>query len=323
MQPFEYASPTTVSQAAALLGSQWGDAEVLAGGTDLLSLMKDYVHSPKRIINIKGIKEMAGVGQSFRRPPHRRPRHHGGYPLERRDSLRLPFPRRGRPWRGQPPDPQHRHRRRRPLPAPPLLVLSPGLRPARHEGRQELSSPMATTATTPSSACGPRTSSAPRVSARPHRSRRQSQTRIRHRQPRSPDAAQFFRRPKSDSEREIDLSRMRSSPKSRCPPPRKNATYEVRQKDALDWPLATASVALTMSGNSVSKRRHRPRPRRAHARGGRLRRRLAGRQVHHAATAAQAAAAAVKAAPNRSAAMPTRSPWPKPPSSARCSKPRG
>ena len=32
----------------------------------------------------------------------------------------------------------------------------------------------------------------------------------------------------------------------------KNATYEVRQKDALDWPLATASVALTMKGASVA-----------------------------------------------------------------------
>ena len=31
----------------------------------------------------------------------------------------------------------------------------------------------------------------------------------------------------------------------------KSATYEIRQKDALDWPLATASVALTMKGNAV------------------------------------------------------------------------
>ena len=30
------------------------------------------------------------------------------------------------------------------------------------------------------------------------------------------------------------------------------ATYEVRQKEALDWPLAAASVALTMKGNVVS-----------------------------------------------------------------------
>ena len=57
MQKFEYASPTTIQQAVALLGNQWGEAEVLAGGTDLLALMKDYVASPKRLVNIKDIKE--------------------------------------------------------------------------------------------------------------------------------------------------------------------------------------------------------------------------------------------------------------------------
>ena len=35
----------------------------------------------------------------------------------------------------------------------------------------------------------------------------------------------------------------------------RNATYEVRQKEALDWPLATASVALTMKGNAVGSAR--------------------------------------------------------------------
>ena len=35
----------------------------------------------------------------------------------------------------------------------------------------------------------------------------------------------------------------------------KAATYEVRQKEALDWPLATASVALKMSGDKVSAAR--------------------------------------------------------------------
>ena len=39
------------------------------------------------------------------------------------------------------------------------------------------------------------------------------------------------------------------------PPARgvRNATYEVRQKDAMDWPMATASVALQMQGSSVGK----------------------------------------------------------------------
>ena len=32
----------------------------------------------------------------------------------------------------------------------------------------------------------------------------------------------------------------------------RSATYEVRQKEALDWPLATASVVLRMNGNVVA-----------------------------------------------------------------------
>src|SRR5258708_3100522 len=61
MRPFEYASPATQEQAVALLGTTWGQTEVLAGGTDLLALMKDDIVHPKRLVNIKQIKEMSGV----------------------------------------------------------------------------------------------------------------------------------------------------------------------------------------------------------------------------------------------------------------------
>ncbi|HSY63490.1 MAG TPA: FAD binding domain-containing protein [Terriglobales bacterium] len=61
MRAFEYASPTTKEQAVGLLGASWGQVEVLAGGTDLLSLMKDDVVHPRRLVNIKQIKEMNGV----------------------------------------------------------------------------------------------------------------------------------------------------------------------------------------------------------------------------------------------------------------------
>jgi xanthine dehydrogenase YagS FAD-binding subunit len=61
MRPFEYASPSTKEQAVGLLATTWGQAEVLAGGTDLLSLMKDGVAHPKRVVNIKNIKELSGV----------------------------------------------------------------------------------------------------------------------------------------------------------------------------------------------------------------------------------------------------------------------
>jgi xanthine dehydrogenase YagS FAD-binding subunit len=61
MRSFEYASPTTREQAVGLLGTAWGQSEVLAGGTDLLALMKDDVVHPKRLVNIKQIKDMSGV----------------------------------------------------------------------------------------------------------------------------------------------------------------------------------------------------------------------------------------------------------------------
>jgi len=61
MRPFDYASPTKKEQVSDLLASTWGETEVLAGGTDLLSLMKDDITAPKRLVNIKGIQELHGV----------------------------------------------------------------------------------------------------------------------------------------------------------------------------------------------------------------------------------------------------------------------
>jgi xanthine dehydrogenase YagS FAD-binding subunit len=61
MRPFEYLSPNSRTQAISLLGAAWGSSEILAGGTDLLALMKDDVLGPKRLINIKDIKDLHGV----------------------------------------------------------------------------------------------------------------------------------------------------------------------------------------------------------------------------------------------------------------------
>ncbi|HEX8896557.1 MAG TPA: FAD binding domain-containing protein [Terriglobales bacterium] len=58
MQAFEYASANKKEQVAALLGD---DGAVLAGGTDLLALMKDYVVTPKRLVNIKQIDGLRGI----------------------------------------------------------------------------------------------------------------------------------------------------------------------------------------------------------------------------------------------------------------------
>jgi xanthine dehydrogenase YagS FAD-binding subunit len=64
MRPFEYLSPSSRTQAISLLGSAWGSSEILAGGTDLLALMKDDVLAPKRLINIKDIKDLHGVSSN-------------------------------------------------------------------------------------------------------------------------------------------------------------------------------------------------------------------------------------------------------------------
>ena len=61
MRSFEYVSPTTKAQAVSLLAGSWGQTEVFAGGTDLLALMKDDVLAPKRLVNIKQIKDLQGV----------------------------------------------------------------------------------------------------------------------------------------------------------------------------------------------------------------------------------------------------------------------
>jgi xanthine dehydrogenase YagS FAD-binding subunit len=61
MQSFEYANPLTKADAASLLAEKPGEAVVLAGGTDLLSLMKDYVATPERVVNIKSVQDLGGI----------------------------------------------------------------------------------------------------------------------------------------------------------------------------------------------------------------------------------------------------------------------
>src|SRR5437868_10851685 len=64
MRPFEYVSPTSKAQAVSLLSASWGNTEILAGGTDLLALMKDDIVVPKRLVNIKDITDLQGVSST-------------------------------------------------------------------------------------------------------------------------------------------------------------------------------------------------------------------------------------------------------------------
>ncbi len=55
MKNFAYFRPTTPEQAVALLEARWGNTEMLAGGTDLLTLQKQYIAQPARVVSLNAI----------------------------------------------------------------------------------------------------------------------------------------------------------------------------------------------------------------------------------------------------------------------------
>ncbi|MCU0520955.1 MAG: FAD binding domain-containing protein [Anaerolineae bacterium] len=58
MHPFAYANANSLEEAAANLD---GETRPLAGGTDLVALMKDGLVAPKRLVNLKTVPGLAGV----------------------------------------------------------------------------------------------------------------------------------------------------------------------------------------------------------------------------------------------------------------------
>jgi len=67
----------------------------------------------------------------------------------------------------------------------------------------------------------------------------------------------LYRIPQKEGEREHDLRPGEILTELLLPPAagRKIASYEVRQRETLDWSLATASVVLEMAGGTVSRAR--------------------------------------------------------------------
>jgi len=59
MQAFEYARPSTLDQAVRLLAAPGSIA--LAGGSDLLALMKDGIEAPRRVVALGGIAPLRGI----------------------------------------------------------------------------------------------------------------------------------------------------------------------------------------------------------------------------------------------------------------------
>jgi xanthine dehydrogenase YagS FAD-binding subunit len=58
MRSFEYAAPQNLNDATALLGDTWGKTEILAGGTDLVTSLKQQITTPARVVSLKNIHEL-------------------------------------------------------------------------------------------------------------------------------------------------------------------------------------------------------------------------------------------------------------------------
>lgn len=248
MNRFEYASPETVESAVRLLGPQ---AAVLAGGTDLISLIKDGVVAPQRVVNIKEIPELKGirvengglrigalttVEELAANPVVRR-----DYPAlaQAADGIRSPqiqsvgtvggdLCQRPRCWYFRS--------------GFGLLAMKDGtsLVTAGDNRYHAILGAGPAYFVSPSSFAPPLVAMGARVRIQgPSGSREVA-------------LADFFRVPARDTEREHDLGPQDILTDILVPKPAvSSAVYEVREKEALDWPLAAAAVVLEMEQSTV------------------------------------------------------------------------
>ncbi len=66
MRSFEYANPRTEAEALELLNEHPGETALLAGGTDLVSLMQRdlLAPAPRRVVDVKNVESMSGVEET-------------------------------------------------------------------------------------------------------------------------------------------------------------------------------------------------------------------------------------------------------------------
>jgi len=256
MQAFEYANPATLQDALGMLGSKWGESNVLAGGTDLISLMKEYIETPKRLINIKGIKELGGIQSSKTGL-----RIGSAVTLEElaeNAEVRKSFPSLAEAARGVA-SPQIRNMGtvggdlcQRPR----CWYFRQGFGLLAMKDGQSLVTDGENRYHAILGNGGPAyfvsaSSFGPALVALGAKVRLASASGHR-----EVAASKFFVTPQNENSREIALLPSEILTEIIVPHEgTKNATYEVRQKQALDWPLAAASVALKMKGSTVSSAR--------------------------------------------------------------------
>lgn len=258
MQAFEYAAPTSVSEALGMLPSSWGGTDVLGGGTDLLSLMKERIHTPKRVVGLRAIKELSGISKSsgglrigamvtlgellsdaqvksdypslvqaaegVTSPQMRAMGTVGGDLLQRPRCwyFRNGFGLLAKDGNGKSlvPNGENRYHAILGNKGPAYFVSASSLAPALIALGAKVKV---------ASASGER----------------------------EVDLEKMFRTPANDNEREITLAPNEIVTEIHVPAAggARNATYEVRERQLLDWPLAAASVSLKMSGKTVESAR--------------------------------------------------------------------
>jgi len=61
LPPFEYACPTTLNEAVALLASHHGEAKALAGGQSLMPMMAFRVAQPTLLVDLRKLSDLRGI----------------------------------------------------------------------------------------------------------------------------------------------------------------------------------------------------------------------------------------------------------------------
>ena len=259
MRAFEYASPTSMGQAVSLLGNSWDDAAPLAGGTDLLSLMKDDVVAPKRLVNIKEIGALRGITFS----PKQGLRIGALVTIqELADNARV---REAYPVIAKTADeiagPQVRN----------MATIGGNLcqRPrcwyyragfglfAKDQNGQSLVPAGDNRYHAILGNSGPAYFVSPSTLAPLFIALGGTVRMVGPKGRREVPLEKFYLIPKSEAEREQDLKPNEIVTEVMIPASAgtRSATYEVRQKEAMDWPMALAAVVLNLAGNKVSSAR--------------------------------------------------------------------
>jgi xanthine dehydrogenase YagS FAD-binding subunit len=257
MQAFQYASPTTVQEALEHLSSTWGEADILAGGTDLLSLLKERIHTPTKVVGLRGIKELHGIskaGSGLRIGAmvtvqelldNKQIQKEYAALVQAAEGISSPQMRsmgtvvgdllqRPRCWyfrggmgllakdsggKALVPNGENRYHAILGNKGPAYFVNASGLAPAMI-------------------ALGAKVKVVSKGGSR------------------EVEVEKLYRAPSGDNERELDLKADELVTEIVLPAANsRNATYEVRERQLLDWPLTAAAVSLEMSGGTVKSAR--------------------------------------------------------------------